>query len=33
MVSEELNESIKSASMLPNVKHSDHCPVVVIADF
>ena len=33
MVSEEFNENIKDASILPDVKHSDHCPVVVIADF
>ncbi|NPA44336.1 MAG: exodeoxyribonuclease III [Chlorobi bacterium] len=33
MISEDLNDSIKDASILPDVKHSDHCPVVVIADF
>jgi len=33
MVSNELEGQINGASILPNVKHSDHCPVVVIADF
>jgi len=29
LVSEPLKNRIKSASILPEVKHSDHCPVVV----
>ena len=33
MVSKEFNDSVKGASILPDVKHSDHCPVVVLADF
>ncbi len=33
MVSKEFEDKIIGASILQNVKHSDHCPVVVIADF
>lgn len=33
MVSAEFEDAILGASILPNVKHSDHCPVVVLADF
>lgn len=29
LVSEPLAPRLKSASILPNVKHSDHCPIVV----
>jgi len=33
MVSKEFEHKITDASILPDVKHSDHCPVVVFADF
>lgn len=33
MVSSEFENNIKGASILPEAKHSDHCPVVVLADF
>lgn len=33
MVSSEFENKIIRASVLPDVKHSDHCPVVVEADF
>ncbi|NOZ36337.1 MAG: exodeoxyribonuclease III [Chlorobi bacterium] len=33
MVSKEFELKIKGASILPDVKHSDHCPVVLEADF
>ncbi len=33
MVSKEFEAKIKNASILPDVKHSDHCPVVIEADF
>jgi len=33
MVNNEFADSIKGASILSQVKHSDHCPVVVLADF
>lgn len=33
MVSSELENKLKGASILPDVMHSDHCPVVVLADF
>ncbi len=33
MVSKEFESKIKNASILPDVKHSDHCPVVIEADF
>lgn len=29
MVSQELQNRLKSAVILPNIKHSDHCPVVL----
>jgi len=32
MVSKEFENKITGASILPNVKHSDHCPVVVEAE-
>jgi len=32
-VSEPLKKSLKGAEILPHVKHSDHCPVVVEVDF
>jgi len=33
MVNNEFADSIKGASILSQVKHSDHCPVVVLVDF
>ncbi len=33
MVNKEFEAKIKNASILPDVKHSDHCPVVIEADF
>ena len=33
IVSKEFENKITSASILPEAKHSDHCPVVVTADF
>jgi exodeoxyribonuclease III len=33
MVSKEFESKITDASILPEVKHSDHCPIVVEADF
>jgi len=33
MVNSEFEEHIKNAGILADVKHSDHCPAVVIADF
>jgi exodeoxyribonuclease-3 len=33
MVTEPLKKNLKSASILSNVVHSDHCPVVVEIDF
>jgi len=32
MVSKAFENKITGASILPNVKHSDHCPVVVEVD-
>jgi exodeoxyribonuclease III len=31
-VSEKLKDSIKDAAILPQVKHSDHCPVMLLLD-
>ena len=31
-VSKSLEESIKSATILPDIKHSDHCPIYVELD-
>ena len=33
MVSKPLQENIKRAVILPNAKHSDHCPLMVELDF
>ncbi len=33
MVSNAFADQLKGASILPNAVHSDHCPVVVLADF
>ncbi|NOU59850.1 exodeoxyribonuclease III [Marinifilum caeruleilacunae] len=33
MISESLQEKLKGASILANVVHSDHCPIVVEVDF
>lgn len=33
MISSEYENKIIGAHILPEVKHSDHCPVVVLADF
>ncbi len=33
MVSESLQENIKRAVILPNAKHSDHCPLMVELEF
>ena len=33
MLTEPLKNALKSATILPNVVHSDHCPVVVEVDF
>ncbi len=33
MISKELEDKIIAASILPEVKHSDHCPVTVDVDF
>ncbi len=33
MVSKNLEDKIKNAYILPDVKHSDHCPVVAEVDF
>lgn len=33
MISSEFEHGIKGADILPEAKHSDHCPAVVIADF
>jgi exodeoxyribonuclease-3 len=33
MVSQSLENQLKSASILPDVKHSDHCPILVDIDF
>lgn len=33
MVNTEFEKKLKDAFILPDVKHSDHCPVVVLADF
>lgn len=33
MVTNSLSEKIKKAYILPDVKHSDHCPIVVEMDF
>jgi exodeoxyribonuclease-3 len=33
MVTDTLKSSLKGASILPDVKHSDHCPVYLEIDF
>ncbi|MCD4795353.1 MAG: exodeoxyribonuclease III [Bacteroidales bacterium] len=33
MVSSEFDNKLVGASILPNVKHSDHCPVLITVDF
>jgi exodeoxyribonuclease-3 len=33
MVSESLQEKLKAASILADVVHSDHCPIVVEMEF
>ncbi len=33
MVSNSLQKQLKSASIMPQVKHSDHCPILVDIDF
>jgi len=33
MVSKPLQENIKRAVILPEAKHSDHCPLMVELDF